>query len=257
MPRKARKLSSCGVYHIMIRGINRMTIFNDDADNLNFLHILDFCADENFIIMAYCLMGNHLHLLAKDCNDSLQHMMKAIGVRYVAYYNRRYQRTGPLFQGRYKSQPVTTKGYFLRVLRYIHRNPVAAGMVQDMQDYPWSSYIDYFASRKKPLCHVDTSYALALHDLDWLRHYHQQPELNARGILEDSPLPAFTDAELCDGMPRNPALPRIHRNPAAAPSGNTRGRQHYTTLTAYRDGTRRHPPPSAVSGDTTLKGEIP
>ena len=143
MPRKARKLSSCGVYHIMIRGINRMTIFNDDADNLNFLHILDFCADENFIIMAYCLMGNHLHLLAKDCNDSLQHMMKAIGVRYVAYYNRRYQRTGPLFQGRYKSQPVTTKGYFLRVLRYIHRNPVAAGMVQDMQDYPWSSYIDY------------------------------------------------------------------------------------------------------------------
>ena len=198
MPRKARKLSSCGVYHIMIRGINRMTIFNDDADNLNFLHILDFCADENFIIMAYCLMGNHLHLLAKDCNDSLQHMMKAIGVRYVAYYNRRYQRTGPLFQGRYKSQPVTTKGYFLRVLRYIHRNPVAAGMVQDMQDYPWSSYIDYFASRKKPLCHVDTSYALALHDLDWLRHYHQQPELNARGILEDSPLPAFTDAELCD-----------------------------------------------------------
>lgn len=58
-------------------------------------------------------------------------------------------------------------------------------------------------------------------------------------------------------MPRNPALPRIHRNPAAAPSGNTRGRQHYTTLTAYRDGTRRHPPPSAVSGDTTLKGEIP
>jgi hypothetical protein len=71
-------------------------------------------------------------------------------------------------------------------------------MVQDMQDYPWSSYIDYFASRKKPLCHVDTSYALALHDLDWLRHYHQQPELNARGILEDSPLPAFTDAELCD-----------------------------------------------------------
>ncbi|MFQ9763544.1 MAG: transposase [Gemmiger formicilis] len=162
MPRKARKLSSCGVYHIMIRGINRMTIFNDDADNLNFLHILDFCADENFIIMAYCLMGNHLHLLAKDCNDSLQHMMKAIGVRYVAYYNRRYQRTGPLFQGRYKSQPVTTKGYFLRVLRHIHRNPVAAGMVQDMQDYPWSSYIDYFASRKKPLCHVDTSYALAL-----------------------------------------------------------------------------------------------
>ena len=134
-----------------------------------------------------------------------------------------------------------------------------------MQDYPWSSYIDYFASRKKPLCHVDTSYALALHDLDWLRHYHQQPELNARGILEDSPLPAFTDAELCDFV-RATAGMECHEIQLYPESTATlllrrlvtqEGRQHYTTLTAYRDGTRRHPPPSAVSGDTTLKGEIP
>lgn len=122
--------------------------------------------------------------------------MKAVGIRYVAYFNRRYQRDGPLFRGRYNSQPVTTKGYFLRVLRYIHRNPVAAGIVQEMQDYPWSSYLDYFGSRKKVLCQVDTSYALALHGLEWLRSYHQRPELNTRGMLEDSPLPAFTDTEL-------------------------------------------------------------
>lgn len=128
--------------------------------------------------------------------DVLQHVMKAVGIRYVAYFNRRYQRDGPLFRGRYNSQPVTTKGYFLRVLRYIHRNPVAAGIVQEMQDYPWSSYLDYFGSRKKVLCQVDTSYALALHGLEWLRSYHQRPELNTRGMLEDSPLPAFTDTEL-------------------------------------------------------------
>lgn len=65
-----------------------------------------------------------------------------------------------------------------------------------MQDYPWSSYLDYFGSRKKVLCQVDTSYALALHGLEWLRSYHQRPELNTRGMLEDSPLPAFTDTEL-------------------------------------------------------------
>lgn len=128
--------------------------------------------------------------------DVLQHVMKAVGIRYVAYFNRRYQRDGPLFRGRYNSQPVTTKGYFLRVLRYIHRNPVAAGIVQEMQDYPWSSYLDYFGSRKKVLCQVDTSYAFALHGLEWLRSYHQRPELNTRGMLEDSPLPAFTDTEL-------------------------------------------------------------
>lgn len=149
MPRKARERSATGCYHIMGRGINHAAICNDDADNMNFLHILDFCADEDFTIFAYCLMGNHFHLLAKADADVLQHVMKAVGIRYVAYFNRRYQRDGPLFRGRYNSQPVTTKGYFLRVLRYIHRNPVAAGIVQEMQDYPWSSYLDYFGSRKR------------------------------------------------------------------------------------------------------------
>lgn len=198
MPRKARKLSATGIYHIMVRGVNRMAIFADDADCLNFLHILEFCADDDFTIFAYCLMGNHFHLLAKADDDALQRVMKAVGVRYVSYYNRRYQRTGPLFQGRYKSQAVTTKGYFLRVLRYIHRNPVAAGLVQQMQDYQWSSYRDYFGLREKPLCHVDTNYAFSLRDLESLRQYHEQPEHNVRGFLEDVPLPAFTDAELRD-----------------------------------------------------------
>lgn len=110
MPRKARKLSATGIYHIMVRGVNRMAIFADDADCLNFLHILEFCADDDFTIFAYCLMGNHFHLLAKADDDALQSIMKAVGVRYVSYYNRRYQRTGPLFQGRFKSQVVTTKG---------------------------------------------------------------------------------------------------------------------------------------------------
>lgn len=200
MPRASRKLSSSGLYHIMVRGINRMAIFNDDADCINYLHILDFCADDNFIILAYCLMGNHLHLLAKTQNsaDALQHTMKAIGVRYVSYYNRRYQRSGPLFQGRFKSQAITTKGYFLRVLRYIHRNPVAAGLVQHMEQYQWSSYPDYFCHRESPLCHIDTTYALAIRDLAWLRQYHNELDINTRGMLEDTPLPVFTDAELRD-----------------------------------------------------------
>ena len=69
MPRKARERSATGCYHIMARGINHTAIYNDDADNMNFLHILDFCADEDFTIFAYCLMGNHFHLLAKADAD--------------------------------------------------------------------------------------------------------------------------------------------------------------------------------------------
>ena len=99
MPRKARERSATGCYHIMARGINHTAIYNDDADNMNFLHILDFCADEDFTIFAYCLMGNHFHLLAKADADVLQHVMKAVGIRYVAYFNRRYQRMDLFFAG--------------------------------------------------------------------------------------------------------------------------------------------------------------
>lgn len=88
MPRKARKLSSTGIYHIMGRGVNHMAIYNDDADSLNFLYILDFCADDDFVILGYCLMGNHYHLLVKAEDDALQRVMKAVGVRYVSYYNK-------------------------------------------------------------------------------------------------------------------------------------------------------------------------
>ena len=197
MPRKPRNVSATGVYHIMIRGIDKMRIFMDDADCITFLTLLEFYAADNFILLAYCLMGNHLHLLVKVADDALEQVMKGLGVRYVSYFNRRYQRTGPLFQGRFKSQPVTTTGYFLRVLRYIHNNPVKAGLAPTMADYQWSSYRDYFGpARSNPLCCVNTSYALSLLDVEGLRSWHSQPELNCRGFLENEKLPAATDEEL-------------------------------------------------------------
>ena len=187
MPRKARQLSPSGVYHIMVRGIDKMRIFPSSDDNLYFLSILAFVQNENFEILGYCLMGNHVHLLAKtskDKADSMEVAMKSLGVRYVNYFNFKYQRVGTLFQGRFVSQPVTTVGYLLRVLRYIHNNPVAAGMVQDPADYPYSSYQDYFGQRKSTLCQVHTEYALQLRPLDWLREWHSQPELNTNGICD-------------------------------------------------------------------------
>ena len=132
-------------------------------------------------------MGNHVHLLvktAKDSADALESAMKSLGVRYVNFYNCKYQRVGTLFQGRYVSQPVATVGYFLRVLRYIHNNPVAAGMVENPADYPYSSYQDYFGERQTVLCRVHTEYALQLRPLDWLREWHNLPERNAKGICD-------------------------------------------------------------------------
>ena len=115
MPRKARKLSSSGVYHIMTRGIDKTRVMLDDADCIQFLCFLNFVQNEGFQVLAYCLMGNHVHLLVKTDKaniDALELAMKRLLVRYVAYYNRKYDRVGGLFQNRYASQPVVTTGYF-------------------------------------------------------------------------------------------------------------------------------------------------
>lgn len=187
MPRKARQPSSSGVYHIMVRGIDKMRIFQADDDNLQYLAFLDFVRNENFAVLGYCLMGNHVHLLVKTDKDSaaaLESTMKKLGIRYAGFFNHKYQRVGALFQGWFVSQPVTTVSYFLRVLRYIHQNPVEAGMVEHPGDYSFSSYRDYFGGCKNRLCHVHTEYALQLRPLDRLRDWHEQPEHNAKGIAD-------------------------------------------------------------------------
>ena len=104
MPRKARKLSASGVYHIMTRGIDKTRVMLDDADCIQFLCFLNFVQNEGFQVLAYCLMGNHVHLLIKTDKtniDALELAMKRLLVRYVAYYNHKYDRVGSLFQNRY------------------------------------------------------------------------------------------------------------------------------------------------------------
>lgn len=200
MPRRARRMSASGIYHVMIRGINKMQIFNDDADNIQFLHFLEFTQTDEFQILAYCLMGNHAHLLMRTSKTSIEPLeagMKSLCIRYAAYYNRKYERIGTLFQDRYKSQSVTTVGYFLRVLRYIHNNPVAAGITDTMADYPWSSYRDYFAARGTCICRVHTEYAMQIKTPDELRQWHTKTEINTRGILDvDSSKSKIADAEI-------------------------------------------------------------
>ncbi len=91
---------------------------------------------------AYCLMGNHVHLLMRtDENDEpMGQIFRRICAQYVYWYNGKYERVGHLFQDRFRSEPIENDAYLLSVLRYIHQNPVKAGMVHDMADYPYSSY---------------------------------------------------------------------------------------------------------------------
>ena len=116
MPRQARRQSESGIYHIMLRGINQQQIFEDEEDNQKFVEVLKDCKlISGFKVYAYCLMGNHIHLLLKAENENLEQIFKRIGARYVYWYNWKYRRRGHLFQDRFKSEPVEDDAYFLQI----------------------------------------------------------------------------------------------------------------------------------------------
>lgn len=143
MARQAREKSSNGIYHIMLRGIDKRNIFFDDQDRTKFIENIMKARDTGrFELYGYCLMDNHIHLLLKAIED-VGTVIKRITVGYVGWNNRKYERTGHLFQNRYLSETVETESYLLTVLRYIHQNPVKAGMVKSLKDYSWSSYKHY------------------------------------------------------------------------------------------------------------------
>ncbi len=144
MPRNPRGVSKSGVYHIMLRGINRQAIFEDDEDIQRLLETIarykEICKYE---LYAYCIMSNHVHLLMKETEETISNAIKRISGSYVFWYNKKYERCGHLFQERYKSEAVDNDEYFLTVLRYIHQNPIKAGLVKDIKAYKWSSYNEY------------------------------------------------------------------------------------------------------------------
>ena len=159
MARAARMKSQSGIYHIIIRGINRQSIFEEDEDKERFIRIMEKYKEKcGYEIYAYCLMNNHVHILIKENREPLSLIMKRISSSYVYWYNWKYQRCGHLFQERFKSEPVEDESYFLIVLRYIHQNPLKAGIVKSLAEYKWSSYHEYIKECKI----VDTRLALEL-----------------------------------------------------------------------------------------------
>jgi REP element-mobilizing transposase RayT len=128
----------------MVRGINRQNIFESSQARERFIDVLaEVKSVSGFLLFGYCLMDNHVHLLVRIEDEPLATVFKRIGVRYVPWYNKKYGRCGPLFQGRYRSEAVEDERYLLSVLRYIHQNPVKAGICAKPEDYRWSSYADY------------------------------------------------------------------------------------------------------------------
>jgi len=141
MSRPLRLEYAGALYHVTSRGDRREAIYEDDNDRSAFISVLEgVCDTYNWVCHAYCLMSNHYHLLIETPDANLSKGMRQLNGLYTQTYNRSHGRVGHVFQGRYKAILVEKESYLLELSRYIVLNPVRAGMVRSVRDWPWSSY---------------------------------------------------------------------------------------------------------------------
>jgi len=180
MPRKQREKSNSGIYHAMVRGINKQNIFFDDDDRMCMMRVLadahlrksptgKVVSTNECQILAYALMPNHVHVLVKEGALDISEVMKKIQDRYVWFYNNKYDRCGHLFQDRFRSEPVDTDEYLLTLLRYIHRNPVKGMLCERPEDYLFSSWREFIDGGQSALVSVC--------DTEWVHSRHNAQEI--------------------------------------------------------------------------------
>ena len=161
MPRPPRLHVPGGFYHVMLRGNHREALFASTNDRMVLNGIVaDSLERAGARLHAFCWMTNHLHALIQIGDAPLGRLMKRIATRYSRYRHRRLNTSGHLFERRYKALLVDVDAYFIALLRYIHLNPVAAGIVGDASDYPWSSHRAYLGEEE--IAWVHTQFGLAL-----------------------------------------------------------------------------------------------
>jgi len=156
MARRMRIEVEGGLYHVITRGVGRQDIFHDAQDRAKFLAL---AAEQKlklpFYLYAYCLMTNHIHLLIERRVDDIGRIMQRLLTGYAQYYNRRYRRVGHVFQGRHKAILCQSGPYLAELVRYIHLNPVRAGMVELPELYPYSSHREYVGLDPTTIVDVD------------------------------------------------------------------------------------------------------
>jgi putative transposase len=151
VPRRPRGLIVQSFVHVAARGNRGFPLYLDQGDFESFLGRLEhYTAVGSVKVHAYCLMTNHIHLLLEAGEIPISKCMQSLLARYAEYINRRYQYRGHLFGGRFWSKICPSDEYFLAVLRYIHRNPVRAGLVTSPEEYPWSSHRVYLGTLSVP-----------------------------------------------------------------------------------------------------------
>lgn len=207
MPRQSRALSSTGIYHVMMRGIDRQNIFRDNYDRLKFLQCLESskkrmtAADGEYELYAYALMGNHFHLLIRVVTGSLGDFMKKLACGYVLYFNKKYHRDGHLFKERFRSEICEDEDYFLTLLRYIHQNPIKSSSCVDLMKYRYTSWEEYKDPENCAVKICDCDYVLQRLPLDELEKliYDMLPD-NAKCIDTDKSRGQISDSSIVNRL---------------------------------------------------------
>ncbi len=190
MPRPPRLEFPGALYHVTARGNERRALYRDDADRDEYLaRLAHYRRKFGFRLLSYCLMTNHIHLAVRAGQEPLSRVMAGLHSSYAEWFNRRHDRVGHLFQGRYKAFLVQEERYLQALVRYIHRNPVEARIVRRPQDYRWSS--DRFLRRGNGPVWLDVEHLLAL------LADSRGSALRAYAALVDGPeaLPAYEPAQ--------------------------------------------------------------
>jgi putative transposase len=150
MARPLRIQYENALYHVTARGNERGAIYRSDRDRMKFMELMKKAYERNGVIIhAYCLMSNHYHLLLETPYANLSETMRDLNGGYTTYFNVKHKRRGHLFQGRYKAIVVEKEAHLVELTRYIHLNPVRAGMVEMPEQYEWSSYGMYLGTEKE------------------------------------------------------------------------------------------------------------
>jgi len=197
MPRQPRLDAPGALHHVMGRGIERTNIFRIDRDREDFLdRLANQCMEGNLIVYAWCLLSNHFHLLVRTGRQPIFRSMKKLLTGYVVNFNLRHKRTGHLFQNRYKSIICEDDPYLLELTRYIHLNPVRAGMVgglEELNNYRWSGHSVIMGRVERKWQDIDTVVGYFGRGRDAVRKYEQfvreglsqgrRPELVGGGLI--------------------------------------------------------------------------
>lgn len=186
MARQLRVEYEGAFYHITSRGNQREQIFWDNRDRERFKEIIRRTKERyGYLLHAYVLMDNHYHLLMETPHANIKQIMQNINTSYTVYANKRHKRFGHLFQGRYKAFIVDKESYLMELSRYIHLNPVRAGIVKAAGEYKWSSYKEYMNGKQTITDTEDTLYLISSKRHEAIRKYE---EFVYAGIAKESPL---------------------------------------------------------------------